>query len=114
MSKLLKKVATRHRPHIAAKMVEANGYDETKHRTTAELTKAGIITAADATDLDGCIDDLASSGDSAGGFLKAARSGEVDPDKLNIDELVSELMDGADVEDNDGEDNDADSGSINA
>lgn len=103
MSKLLKKVATTHRPHIAAKMTAANGYDETKHRTSAELHKAGIISAADKASLDDCVDDLSGLGDNFGGALKAAMSGEISPDKLNDDDFIRSLMDGADSVDDDGE-----------
>jgi len=103
MSKLLKKVVTRHRPHLAAKMTAANGYDAAKHRTTADLKKAGIFSAAEAADIDACIEDLSGVGDNMGGALKAASSGEINPDKLNDDAFIESLLDGADSVDDDGD-----------
>jgi hypothetical protein len=92
MSHLLKAIAKTHRPHLAAKMTAENGYDADKHRFAADLAKDGILTKAEAEDLDGCVDDLATDGHDGAALYKAAQSGEVDSSKLNDDELIAQLM----------------------
>ena len=52
MSKLLKAVAARHRPLIAAKMTPENGYKESKHLTASHLHKAAIIDKIEKSNLD--------------------------------------------------------------
>lgn len=110
MSKLLKAVARKHRPAIAAKMVKANGYDEARHLLSHDLHKAGIIDKSEKADFDACTDDLASTGSVAGMALKAASQGRGDKAKLNDPEFVKALMaldsdTGADNDD-DGDDTD--------
>lgn len=92
MSKLLKAVARKHRPAIAAKMIKANGYDETRHLLSKDLHKAGIITTGERNDLDLCTDELADTGGVAGAALKAANEGRGDPSKLNDVDFVKALM----------------------
>lgn len=118
MSKLLKAVAKRHRPHVAAKMTPKHGYNETKHLFANDLAKAGIITGAAAKDLDECGDELDASGSNLGKAYNAAKSGMISPDKLNDADFVKSLLDmdgavdsdtGNDGDDGDGELEDADS-----
>jgi hypothetical protein len=92
MSKLLKAVARKHRPAIAAKMVKANGYDETRHLLSGDLHKAGIIDKTEKKDFDGCVDDLADTGSVAGSALRAAAQGRGDTAKLNDPDFVKALM----------------------
>lgn len=92
MSKLLKAVATKHRPHIAAKMTPENGYNEKKHLFGDDLHKAGIITKPDADDLDGCVEDLFGDGDPAAKALKQAKKGRINKDRLNDEDFVNALM----------------------
>lgn len=113
MSKALKAIATKHRPHIAARMTAENGYDGVKHLHVADLHKAGIISKLEADDLGGCVDDLAGSGDPLAAFLKAAETGEVKSDGLNNQDLVDALTTDSDedADDGDGMDDMADSDS---
>lgn len=92
MSKLLKAVATKHRPHIAAKMEPANGYDETKHHFPRDLVKAKVVTKPEGLDLEGCLGDLDDTGSHAAAALKAAQSGKINKDTLNDDAFVKALM----------------------
>lgn len=91
MSKALKKIAARHRPTIAARMTAANGYDETKHLHPVDLQRAGLINGAEASDLDNCVDDLATGGDPLAAFINAAKSGMVDNKGLNDDAVLDAL-----------------------
>ena len=105
MSKLLKAVATRHRPAIAAKMVKENGYDETRHLLSKDLHKAGIIDKTEKKDLDDCVGDLAGDGSVAGAALLAALSGRGDKNSLNDENFVKSLMA---MDPDTGNDNDSD------
>lgn len=73
MSKQLHAVATKHRPLTAAKMTAENGYDETKHKSGADLHAAGVISADEGKDLDDCLEDL-----KAGGMLDELLNGDLD------------------------------------
>lgn len=107
MSKALKKIIARHRPSIAARMTAANGYDQTKHLHVGDLHKAGLINGAEATDLDSCVDDLATSGDPLAAFINAAKSGMVGNGGLNDDAVIDALTTDGDSDD-DGDDADDD------
>lgn len=88
MSKLLKAIAAKHRPHIAAKMNAANDYDETKHTHAKHLRSAGIIDKAELDDLTQCLDDLSKGGSSAANYLKNGK----DSGKLNDADFVRAMM----------------------
>lgn len=92
MSKLLKAAIKNHRPHIAARLTKENGYDERKHLHASDLHEAGFIDGAELADLQGCVDDLASSGSNTARALKAAMSGELSADKMNDDAFIKALM----------------------
>ena len=110
MSKLLKAVAKRHRPHIAAKMTTENGYDENKHLTAKDLRNAGIISSDEHDDLSACLDDLEADGQPVKSALKNSSA-----EQLNDDDFVNQLMgiigddDGA-IDDDDDNDDDAEDG----
>lgn len=108
MSKLLKAVATKHRPHIAAKMTKENGYDENKHLLARDLKTSGVISKADSADLDECLDDLVGDGHTGAKALKAAGDGKLDPSKLNDTDFVNALMAMDDDGGNDSDDDDGD------
>lgn len=103
MSKLLKAVAAVHRPHIAAKMIAENGYDETKHLRSKDLHKAGIINKPELDDLDDCLADLAKGHHNGANALLSALDGS----KLNDAESVKSLM-AMDSDTGNDEDDDAD------
>lgn len=107
MSKLLKAVIAPHRPHIAARMTAEHGYDESKHLHVKDLKKAKVITAAEATDLDDCLRDLAGSGSNAAGYLNAVSAGMLDSKSLNDDDFIRALMatDSDEGDDTDPDDN---------
>lgn len=109
MSKLLKATISKHRPHIAARLIAANGYDEAKHIHSGDLHKAGLIDDGEKADLDGCVDDLAGDNSALAGALKAIMSGELGSDKANDDAFIKSLMDldGAQDSDEDEDDGDA-------
>lgn len=92
MSKLLKAVLRKHRPHIVAKMTKENGYDETKHLHAKDLHKAGIISKSDLDDVENCLDDLAAGHHNGVNALRAAASGELSKDKLNDDAFIKTIM----------------------
>lgn len=92
MSKLLKAIATKHRPHIAAKMVPDNGYIEKKHLFPEDLAKAGVINSDESNDLDGCVEDMFGDGHPAAKALKNAKSGKMSKDRLNDEDFVNALM----------------------
>lgn len=105
MSKLLKAIAAKHRPHIAARMTKENGYNEDKHRVSDDLVKAGLMTKAEQADLDGCIEDLASDGHLGAGVMRSAQTGGVNTDRLNDVELLKEILgDDLPADGNDGDD----------
>lgn len=115
MSKILKKVLSTHRPHIAKRLTTKNGYDENKHLHVQHLHDAGIINDEEKADLYKCIDDASSTGDNFAAALKAAMSGELNEGKLNSDAFINSLMaldpddeDGDEDDDKDGEDDDGD------
>jgi len=93
MSKLLKATIAKHRPHIAARLTEANGYDEAKHIHSGDLHRAGLINDQEKADLDGCVDDLNGDGSALAGALKAIMSGKLPMGKANDDEFIKSLMD---------------------
>lgn len=93
MSKLLKATIGKHRPHLAARLTEANGYDEAKHIHSGDLHRAGLINDQEKADLDGCVDDLAGDNSALAGALKAIMSGELPMGKANDDEFIKSLMD---------------------
>lgn len=110
MSKLLKHLVKKHRPAIAALMTAKNGYDETKHRTPAELAKAGVVSKAQAKDLDDCFGDLSNDGDLAGALMQSASNGGINPDRFNDQDFLNEIL-GDEVKgdaSNDGNDGDDD------
>lgn len=113
MSKILKKVLATHRPHIAARLTKESGYDEKKHLYPKHLHEAGIINKDELADLDGCIDDAASTGDNFAAALRSAMSGELNEGKLNSDAFIKNLMaldpDGKDGDEDDDMDGDDDS-----
>lgn len=92
MSKLLKAIATKHRPAVAERMIPANGYDEKKHTHPKDLKNAGVISAAQAKELDDCLDDLGEGGSAAANTLKNAKSSK-SKEKLNDADFVKMLMD---------------------
>lgn len=104
MSKLLKAVATKHRPHIAALMTPEKGYNEKKHLFTDDLAKAGVINADQASDLDGCVEDLFNDGSPAAKALKQAKAGKISKDRLNDDDFINALLASDPGTDDDGDD----------
>lgn len=113
MSKLLKRVVDKHMPHLSHKLTAANGYDEKKHKTAADLHKAGVINTEEKQAIDDCLGDLASLNDdsrssNAAKALKAADSGEINKDSLNDDAFLRAVF-GASDGDDDGTDNKTDS-----
>lgn len=113
MSKLLKKVLDEHMPHLShAKLTAENGYDPVKHRTVKDLHKAKLINDKEKAAIDSCLDDLAtlddtSHGSKAAKMLKAAETGNVNPDSLNDDDAIKAFM--ASIDQADAKDDKADS-----
>lgn len=95
MSKLLKAVATKHRPHIAAKMTKENGYDAKKHLTGKHLHAAGVISEDEAKDLDDCVQQLGDAFSNNDDFRKAMLGDDAGPDDDGLDD------DGTDGDDDD-------------
>lgn len=112
MSKLLKKVIDTHMPHLSHKLSADTGYDPVKHRTVTDLHKAQLINDKEKAAIDNCFRDLAdlnddSASSNAAKVLKAADTGDINPDSLNDDAFIKAFM--ASIDEADAKDDKADS-----
>jgi hypothetical protein len=92
MTKLLHKFATKHMPHIAAKMTPEKGYRAEAHKTASDLVKAGVITEAEGKNFEDCITSEADSDNEVAAMLKAVADGHGDSSKHNDQDFVDGLF----------------------